>query len=472
MRIFIFFLFTFFLQFSLCPVAWADDQPNCAAAGWEGESCGEEEAEGEDTSGSTESAASPQYRMPFPTPAPGGPDLEARPPECVEFTKKVDKCEEASAKAGRSCDPDKRSAFSKAIEQADGVTDVIAGVGMQAAQMGMAMGGCGGALLPGIQGGLSTANEVTDECRKSHRACDKSCDDLSSDPLAQTCNVKGRINTAVNTCEKQEVEESKMESNISKLAGSIASIQSCASKVTGTADISALQQYNCLMNPNQAACAATNSMTCGANNTSITCACQGGMASQACVMAMNKNGLVTTASNNAALEAARLNVDGKASGAAGLTTAELNSMMGGMQQGERPPGGDSEDLGGKKAGAAIDPGGSMGGAPDPRHQAAGGDQEGINKNILGGTGRGGGGGSSFGGGSGSPEKRADPRYAAGEPRFNLNNYKPNMAYQNYKRRDLAGITGPDGLVGPHGNFWANVKNRYYDVWLKNQLIKP
>ena len=130
-----------------------------------------------------------------------------------------------------------------------------------------------------------------------------------------------------------------------------------------------------------------------------------------------------------------------------------------------------EEVGGHMGGSANvgSGGGSGGGASGSDNGSTAG---GVNTNINGGFGRGGGGGWNGGsGGRGGAGRYAGGGVADSNRVPNFNNFRPQMGYHAPPRRDLAGVVGPDGLLGPHADPWQTIKNRYNYEWRQGTL-KP
>jgi len=121
----------------------------------------------------------------------------------------------------------------------------------------------------------------------------------------------------------------------------------------------------------------------------------------------------------------------------------------------------AEDVGGSKGGRPLDEGGGgRGGGGKDGGGGPGGPGTGVAVNA--GFRGGGGGGGSFGGGGAEgtwvAEGQPAPGAAAnGNP--DLRNFLPGGKYDP-KTRGLAGLSGPDGITGPHTDIWKKIQNRY------------
>jgi hypothetical protein len=117
----------------------------------------------------------------------------------------------------------------------------------------------------------------------------------------------------------------------------------------------------------------------------------------------------------------------------------------------------AEDPGGNKGGRPIQDGAGGGGKGDG---GAGGGAEskaaGVNNGFRGGSG-GGGGGYAGGGGGGEAGSREPGSEGPAGP--DLRKYLPGGQYDP-KTKGILGLSGPDGITGPHTNIWLKIRNRY------------
>ena len=231
----------------------------------------------------------------------------------------------------------------------------------------------------------------------------------------------------------------------------------------------------CATNPTAIVCQqAGNTGSCNdpSQATSVVCACRNGPNTTACQMAMsnsqklNSQGSSMTAASNSRLQNAA--TGGKA-GSGAPDFGDLASEMAAGSFKAQP----SEEIGGRMGGSAnVGGGGGAGGSggADSAADSAGG----ISTNVNGGFGRGGGGGGGAwngGGNAGGAGKYAGGVGIEGNGFPNLNKFRPQMNYQGSPRRDLAGVVGSDGMLGPHANLWQTIKNRYNYEWRQGTL-KP
>lgn len=115
-------------------------------------------------------------------------------------------------------------------------------------------------------------------------------------------------------------------------------------------------------------------------------------------------------------------------------------------------------------GVGVSGGGNSGG----RGGAAGGTAgSGLNTKVIGGYGVGGRGGSGFSAGASGGGGTQGGTYAmnaggrAGSPGVDLKQFLPGG--QRDPSRGLAGVSGPDGITGPHSSIWKKVNSRYISV---------
>ena len=127
---------------------------------------------------------------------------------------------------------------------------------------------------------------------------------------------------------------------------------------------------------------------------------------------------------------------------------------------------DAEKVGnGGIAGGGGGGGGSAGGRRAGGGSGGGGDDESA-KVVSGFYGGGSGGSKGFGsggyGGAGANNKGYVPGAGGvigkGNPNPDLRQFLPGGQYD--PRRMISGISGPDGITGPHSNIWLKIQNRY------------
>ncbi|WP_374029629.1 hypothetical protein [Bdellovibrio bacteriovorus] len=140
-----------------------------------------------------------------------------------------------------------------------------------------------------------------------------------------------------------------------------------------------------------------------------------------------------------------------------------------ISHGKLPSGGPGEAVDGKQgAGAdlATNPGSgsSLAGAGGGRSGAGGGAADNATGGGSGFYG-GGSGGGVFGGGGGGARGAAGSYGKVGAngkaPGADLRQFLPGGKFD--PRRGVAGVSGPDGITGPHSNIWQKIQNRYQVV---------
>jgi hypothetical protein len=131
----------------------------------------------------------------------------------------------------------------------------------------------------------------------------------------------------------------------------------------------------------------------------------------------------------------------------------------------------SEDAGGSKGGRPLMDGSGGGGAADGKG-GDGAQAQGVIVNAGfrgGGSGGwgGGSGGSNNGGGSARPGEAK-----AGATGPSLRDFLPGGGLDPKRaNRGLAGISGPDGITGPHSDIWKKVQNRY-QIQVEKSALMP
>ncbi len=404
-------------------------------------------------------------------------------PACQEANVQRNKCFESSRAAVASCDESNDSGLQTTLRNVQDVTgqadQILTSTGLN--------GGCGVVLK--TANALSSAYlNFNQTCGQQINNCLSSCEAFAS--AVQACDASnakiiGDMSMSsidqsepLRACQDQQGKQSQrnqFQNSVPALANQAAA---CKAALSAKGD-----GGPCASNPGSPLCQqslkeAANTGNCSdpSQASNVTCACRGGLNTSACQAAMNGSqklgagaGSGMTASSNSRLGGAT----GKGTNAAPNFDDPAGELVGGSFKSQP-----ADEIGGHMGGSAgLGGGGGAGGGNGGSGGGSDGSAGGINTNINGGFrggGGGGGGGSWNGGGSGRAGGGAG-RYAGaggainGMP--NLNNFRPQMGYHAPVRRDLAGVVGPDGLLGPHADPWQTIKNRYNYEWRQGTL-KP
>lgn len=393
---------------------------------------------------------------------------------CAAADAQRQKCFENSQAAQTSCDEGNDSSLQTTLRNVQDVTgqadQILSSTGLN--------GGCGVVLK--AANSLSSAYLAYNQtCGQKVNSCISSCEAVES--LAQACDAASFTSSidqpeplmACRDLESKQAQRNQFQNSVPALANQAAA---CKAALSAKGD-----GGPCASNPGSLLCQqslkeAANSSNCSdpSQASNVTCACKGGVNTSACQAAMNNSQKLATGaggltqSSNSRLQ----NAAGKGVNAA----PNFDDPAGELGAGSFKPQA-ADEIGGHMGGSAgLGGGGGAGGGNGGSGGGSDGGAGGINTNINGGLGRGGGGGGgAWNGGASGRAGGGAGRYAGaggamnGMP--NLNNFRPQMGYHAPVRRDLAGVVGPDGLLGPHADPWQTIKNRYNYEWRQGTL-KP
>ena len=406
------------------------------------------------------------------------PDTVQRSGVCQSLMTAVTTCEQAAIDAATSCDEDKNSSLQTTLQN---VRDTTAQADQVLSATGL-NGGCD-VVLKATSGLASAWSSFQSSCNEKRSACTSTCSSLMDNYNNNGCGtmstyeaIGGLIDRNINKCEALISVTSNGNRFSMDMQGMMAQAQACKAALRAKGD-----GGPCASNPGSLLCQqslkeAANSSNCSdpSQASNVTCACKGGVNTSACQAAMNNSQKLATGaggltqSSNSRLQ----NAAGKGVNAA----PNFDDPAGELGAGSFKPQAADEIGGHMGSSASLGGGGGAGGGNSGSNSSGDAGAGGINTNINGGLGRGGGGGGGAwnGGGSGRAGGGAG-RYAGAGGAMNglpnLNNFRPQMGYHAPVRRDLAGVVGPDGLLGPHADPWQTIKNRYNYEWRQGTL-KP
>lgn len=398
---------------------------------------------------------------------------------CSQIRQEIQDCKTTLETAKTACDGEKNSDLRK---WSGIISDAQRGIdGLTGGALSMACSG----LNQAAKGITNAVNVFQGQCSEKRQICKKKCDVkvISSGCQRETFDNKpfeAAVDSFTSDCTALEGAQKNAQiyaNDIKNLAGEV---MACRQFAEANAMMKANIPQTCFTNPSAPGCQlalASGDCSNPANAMSPICACQGGTTSVQCQQAMAAANKTTIGSGNSdiAAAAAKVNTGSSGGGASSGLNLSTNDIMKDLAtMGKAGSQGPGEDVGGKMGGANVDRGSSGAGAPDGNQKggvAAGYDTN-INSGFRGGGGGGGGGGSSGSWGGRNNGAPSDPQSTAvnGPVSPNLNSFRPNMIYKpGTGQRGLAGVTGPDGLLGPHADFWSQIKNRYHDQWRQGNL---
>jgi hypothetical protein len=333
-------------------------------------------------------------------------------------------------------------------------------------QLGIA-GACSG-MAKYVAGANAAVIYFTQNCSSSRSNCVTSCQKARTAVNGASAATQSEVTDLLNSCKDLDTKIQQGTQAIQNLVGTIQSSQSCAKQTDA-----ALVDY-CASNPGAIGCSA---LSTDCSNPSVAasnqiCICKNNPGSSACTGALAKT-------SGGGFDSANMNaLPGGAGGAAGVGSPGSDNLMGdanwagdpNLKADKRA----SEEAGGKKGGRPLLDGGGGGGAGGAGDKGKGGGTPAqgiaVNAGFRGGGGGGGWGGEGNGGGEGGYAAQLPSEAGAKGP--NLRDFLPGGGLDpKTVSRGLAGISGPDGITGPHSDIWKKVQHRY-QIQVEKSTLMP
>ncbi|MBC7372025.1 MAG: hypothetical protein H7326_10690 [Bdellovibrionaceae bacterium] len=398
--------------------------------------------------GSPKQATQAQPSAPSATTTEGyaNPDPKQCGTEALEKLKS--QCFSSKAEAIGNCDSENDEGISSSVK---GLSTLAVGTGVQSActAVGKALGAANAAIAAYTSVCSDARNSCVSSCsalkRKLEREGDFCFGTYPSGRAAKDKLYNEVVDDNYTVCQKLDAKVQQGVAAVNNTIGTVTGAQNCAAQVDTTL-------VYCKQNPTAVGC--TNSVT-DCSNPSIAAS------NPICICARNPADASCSQANSRATDSGMGNADMPSSGLSGGTAGK--GLDGGLNdvswQGRdwKPGNSAGEDPGGDKGGRPIQEGGAGGsGGPSVPGSAAEKAALAVNGGLRGGGGSGGGGyfGSQEGG-------QGNAAAAGNQPLGNpdLRNFLPGGKYDP-KTRGIAGVSGPDGITGPHSNIWQKINNRY------------
>lgn len=275
-------------------------------------------------------------------------------------------------------------------------------------------------------------------------------------------NLMTSVDNDIKICNNYTSKVNEAQQAIQNYGATSANASQCASLTQGTG--SAPVTEFCKANPTHVSCAGVAAVDC-TNPTQAT-------TNKVCVCARNPNDPMCSNSQKAGGGDAAGVAGGSIDSTSRLAKGSDNVDLGGDVPGLPLPSpgalssGSSQGVDGSQGGGTVG-GGSGGGSGGSASSGGGGgsaDENGANVNggFYGGGGGSGKFGGSYGGGGDGSGARGVAGGAGGIPGAkggpDLRKFLPGGQYD--PKRGLSGMSGTDGITGPHSNIWQKIQNRY------------
>ncbi|UXR64933.1 hypothetical protein EZJ49_01540 [Bdellovibrio bacteriovorus] len=389
-------------------------------------------------------------------------EMQQRGPDCsAQYADLAQQCSDAVAETSHTCDEKSDSGMNNVADTASQLSLMF---GQQTASSIQAacsrMAGLSAAANAAVAAYRLNCSSSINSCRS---ACSALVDYVTNNP---TCTVQGFSGAAgdnsmisenaraqAERCDRFESKVEEANQAIANYAGTMQNAAQCAEQTSG--DPAAIPEI-CKTNPNLPGCANTGPVDCTKPEmaSNKVCICSKNPTDPACLSQKGMNGSTYSSINSAS----RLNsVGGDVPG------GDLPDLPA-ISPGKPGSGGAGEAVDGRQGGSAglSSSGGGAGGADagSDRGQGEGGN---LDSNVNAGF-YGAGGGSGGYGGAGSGGGYAGKAGAAGvagsrKSGPDLRQFLPGGKFDP-KTRGIAGVSGPDGITGPHSNIWKKIQNRY------------
>ena len=370
----------------------------------------------------------------------------------------IQKCVDSTEAARNSCDDSQNTGLAQAQQAA-----VILG---QQVSTSLAAACSSMANISQAANAATAAYQMS--CSSSVGTCSTDCSAaMSLYNSTKGCSPDGTATNAITqfqstikdeqkTCSSFNVKAQQAQQAINNFVQTTMQAKNCDSLTSGTSSVTT---ELCLQNPSLVGCSAIN-MDCS-NPTMASnkvCVCSKNPNDPTCLATQSAGNMTTSASTTPGVSASSASTDGFG--------GDLNGTPD-IAQGNMPTSGNDPGIDGKQgAGAALGGNSAGDGGSAAKKGGAAGDpagEVGVNAGFYG-AGGGGSFGGSGGGGSGDPLARyAMAAGAAGKKDgVNLRQFLPG-GNMDPRARGLAGISGPDGITGPHSDIWQKIQNRYQVV---------
>ncbi len=392
---------------------------------------------------------------------------------CPDYSMLIEKCVNETESAKEStCNYKKNKDTTNFMATADGMVKMLGmttGMNIQMACTKMKD-------ISQLANGAMLAFKTS--CLIDQNSCASSCEIAvnagKADPRLASCDPSGEwktmLNSSTRACKGLTTTIDDAGAHMMAMYATQLNAQKCDEMTTAN-----LEAY-CQSNPNDPMCGTTvadcSNPTTAASNT--ICICQANPRDSRCGTTTASTSGTNGSSNGANGSSS---ADGSAAGLNGLSGAGLNLTGLEGDAGFDPAAGGARgasagnQTGGKGTGRNIGGGDGPAGGGKPQAGAGGAAGSGASTKVLGGY-YGGGGGAFMGGGSGSSGSggggyQAGGGNPGGSPQVDLKQFLPGGKQD--PSRNLAGISGPDGITGPNSDIWRKVNTRYRSL---GSTLKP
>lgn len=362
-------------------------------------------------------------------------------------------CQADTIEAQNDCDQDQDTGIQSAqTTLSNFAVQMGSQMGIQAACSGI------GKALAGANGAIVVFSEM---CSSARSKCLASCGGVMKNSPVASERVQAEMNHRI--CRGLDAKIQQASQAIANMVGAMRGAQTCA-KQTSTD----LFNY-CGSNPNAIGCENTV-QDCSNPKVAATnpiCICKANPSAATCTGINLKAGGGFEGANSLTADGASMGSGG--GGNAGGVDGLIDNANWQGDPNLKPDQSASEAPGGSKGGRPLMEGEGGGGGSGGGNGGGGATTSSVAVNA--GFRGGGGGGGWPGGGGNEGEYAGNP---AGSPQAentnpDLRQFLPGGKFDP-KTRGLAGVSGPDGITGPHTDIWKKIQNRYQVQVEKSNLM--
>ncbi len=390
-----------------------------------------------------------------------------KPPDTTVMFAAIEACKRDIDTASSDCDVQKDSGVQSAQTT---LSNFAVGIG---SQMGIAAA-CSG-IAKYVAGANAAVAYFAGNCSSARNTCMTSCQNAQSEVNATYSELPGPreqqqvyVTELLTTCKSFDAKIQQASKAIQNTVGTLQGAQACANQTDST-----IAGY-CASNPTAVGC---SNAAADCSNPSIAasnpiCICKNNPSAANCT-----GGAMAKVSNTGgSFDSASTSAISGGGGKAGVGSPGSDSLLGDASwAGDpnlKPDRSQSDEPGGNKGGRPLMDGGSAASGNNGDGKAGAAMAQGIAVNA---GFRGGGGSGGWGNGGGNSHSNggyAPPIVRQAEVKGpNLRDFLPGGGLDPKRtNRGLAGISGPDGITGPHSDIWKKVQNRYQVQVEKASLI--
>lgn len=390
-----------------------------------------------------------------------GPPQAASGLTCInEYDSLMQACKEEIAATSHTCDEKNDSGMAQVTNTASQLSLMFGSqtaASIQAACSKMA--GLTSAANAAVAAYRMTCSSAINSCKSScsaareYAASNASCINTLAGP-GSAAQMAESADSSLERCAAFDNKVQEANQAIANFAGTMQNAAQCASLTAGDSTLPEI----CKTNPTLPGCTSTGPVDCSnpAMAGNKVCICSKNPTDPSCLSqssaGTNVVGGTTDSASRLATSGGGSDILGDLPGLPPIAHGKLGSSGGGEAvDGKQGGGAGISSMGGGSGGGGAGGEGGAGAAPEDGVQVTAGFY-GAGGGAMGGYGGGAGGARGLAGGApGAPGVKPN-----GQP--DLTKFLPGGQFD--PKRGVSGMTGSDGITGPHSNIWQKIQNRY------------